>query len=215
MFMKYKHIIWDWNGTLLNDAKECAAVVDNIMRNHDLGGLSIERYRKETCFPVINFYKALGFDFEKLSFHDIAHEYMADYQERVKTSSLQPEAVECLEKLSEKGFTHSVLSAYEQSRLETAIEYFGLTSYFQKIIGLSDLFARSKVDNGVKWISELPYSREEVIFIGDTTHDHEVAEAMGIDCVLLTCGHQSPENFEETGRQTIDSLGEFCDWLSE
>ena len=213
MFMKYKHIIWDWNGTLLNDTAECASVVDKLMVKNNLGNLTIEKYRQETCFPVINFYKALGFDFDKISFHDLAHEYIEQYESLVESSNLQPESLNCLNYLTEKGYTHSVLSAYEQKRLEFAVEHFGLTKYFQKIIGLSDLFARSKVENGKKWIQELKYKPSEVIFIGDTTHDHEVAEAMGVDCILMTTGHQSPEYFAETGRKTFDSLAEVQQWL--
>lgn len=200
---------------MLNDTADCTAVVDKLMQKHNLGRLSIERYRRETCFPVINFYKALGFDFDKVSFTDIANDYMQDYEQRVAGSQLQPESQNCLNVLTNLGFTHSVLSAYEQSRLEFAIEYFGLTSYFKHIIGLSDLFARSKVENGKWLIGQLEHPPEEVVLIGDTTHDHEVAEAMGIDCVLMTNGHQSPEHFIKTGRKTFGSISEVLMWLTQ
>ncbi|MBN2065118.1 MAG: HAD family hydrolase [Sedimentisphaerales bacterium] len=211
--MKYRHIIWDWNGTLLNDAAECTAVVDKLMQKHNLGRLSQERYRKETCFPVINFYIALGFDFQKVPFTEIARDYIEQYDQLMLNSSLHDESRLCLTNLTAAGYTHSVLSAYEQIRLEKAISHFGLTDYFLKIIGLSDYFAHSKKDNGIKWINELPYDKEQVLFIGDTTHDHEVALAMGVDCILMTNGHQSPEHFDQTHRQTFNNLGEVCQWL--
>ena len=211
--MKYEHIIWDWNGTLLDDVADCAAVVDNLMQKNDLGQLSIDRYRQETCFPVINFYIALGFDFDKITFEDMANDYISQYLAKLPEMKLHEGSSDSLSILTENGYTHSVLSAYHQQRLEEAIEHFGLTSYFSKIIGLDDYYARSKVENGKKWISELPYEPSKVLFIGDTLHDHEVAEAIGVDCVLLTSGHQNRNILSRAGCRMADSLKEITDWL--
>ena len=213
--MKYEHIIWDWNGTLLDDVADCTAVVDNLMQKHGLGRLDIERYRQETCFPVINFYIALGFDFEKTPFEDMANDYIEQYLAKLHEMKLHPDSSDSLNILSQNGYTHSVLSAYQQDRLEEAIEHFGLTSYFEKIIGLNDYYARSKVENGKKWIAELPHPPEKVLFIGDTLHDHEVAEAIGVDCVLLTAGHQNKQVLSRSGCKLANSLKEITDWLLE
>ncbi len=211
--MKYEHIIWDWNGTLLDDVADCAAVVDNLMQKHGLGHLSIERYRQETCFPVINFYIALGFDFSKITFEEMANDYIEQYLAILPVMKLHEGSSDSLKILANNGYTHSVLSAYHQQRLEEAIDHFGLTSFFEKIIGLDDYYARSKVENGKKWITELPHTPDKVLFVGDTLHDHEVAEAIGVDCVLLTSGHQNKDVISQAGCKMVDSLKELTDWL--
>ena len=44
--------------------------------------------------------------------------------------------------------------------------------------------------------------------------DFEVAEAMGVDCVLLTSGHQSRKRLEECGVKLFDSVGDVAEWLT-
>jgi phosphoglycolate phosphatase len=209
----YKHIIWDWNGTLLNDVSECVQMVNQLLAARKLPVLSVERYRDEVDFPVINFYRRLGFTFETESYEEVAHEYIAGYITQVPKCRLQAGAVEVLQNLNEAGYTHSLLSAYHQQRLKEAVALFGLTKWFIKQVGLNDYYAHSKVENGKRWIQELPYPVNEVLFVGDMLHDYEVAQAMGVDCVLLTCGHQSKKKLTRCGVPMFDGLYDLKDWL--
>lgn len=211
---KYKHIIWDWNGTLINDARQCVAIVSKMMQDRNLGTLSLARYQEEINFPVINFYRQLGFDFEAESLEDIAHEYMTAYLKIVQSCPLQAGAESTLRQLSEAGLTHSLLSAYHQKRLEEAVKYFGLSPWFIKLIGLNDYYAHSKIENGRKWIEQLQFDNNEVLFIGDMLHDFDVSQAMGIDCVLLTGGHQSRNRLAQCNVPIFDSLEECVQDLS-
>jgi len=211
--MKYRHIIWDWNGTLLNDVDECITVANELLRRRGLPELTREKYLAYLDFPVINFYRLLGFDFQKESYKDVAHEYMDKYVLHVPKCRLQEGAREVLQQLTEAGFTHSVLSAYHQKRLEEAVNHFKLNSWFIKLIGLDDYYAHSKLEYGKKWINELEYSPEEIVFIGDTRHDYDVAQELGVDCILLSCGHQSPERLKDCGSELFDSLRDVQTYL--
>ena len=79
--MKYKYVIWDWNGTLINDATLCADVLDFMMRSRGLGGIRLEEYRENFRFPISDFYKDMGFDLSSSNFEEIDAE------------SLQPVAI--------------------------------------------------------------------------------------------------------------------------
>jgi phosphoglycolate phosphatase len=57
-------------------------------------------------------------------------------------------------------------------------------------------------------MSELEYDPSETLFVGDTEHDFEVAEAIGVNCVLIPGGHQTREALESTGAQVINNLVE-------
>ena len=82
--MKYKHVIWDWNGTLLDDVGECVAVLNDMLGKRGMELATVERYQKAFSFPVINFYLDLGFDFEKEPFDKVADEYIESYSRRWK-----------------------------------------------------------------------------------------------------------------------------------
>ncbi len=211
--MQYKHIIWDWNGTLLFDVNECVASVNRLLTDRALPPLTLDRYREDVDFPIVRFYTRLGFDFSRERYEDVAHEYMNLYLEQVKQCRLQKNAIQTLAKLSARGFTHSVLSAYHQQRLEEAIRHFELERWFTDIIGLDDYYAHSKVENGIRWIQQLPFRKEQVLFVGDMLHDFEVAEAMGVACVLLACGHQSRYRLETCGVPVLEDMDQLVAWL--
>jgi len=204
--MKYKHIIWDWNGTLLDDVSECLAVLNELLRRRELPLLTQEQYRSRFDFPVIDFYIGMGFDFEKESFDSIAHDYHAEYVRKVKECRLQPGAREILHAFDEVGLSQSLLSAYQRERLKEAVTFFNLDVHFTKLIGMNDYYAHSKVENGKRWVNELPYNPGEILFIGDTCHDYEVAQAMGTDCILVTFGHQNRDRLAPCGVPLVDSL---------
>jgi phosphoglycolate phosphatase len=210
---KYSHIIWDWNGTLLDDAGDCVDVVNTLLAERNLPPLTLEKYRDGVDFPVINFYRQLGFTFQNESFEDVAHIYIERYLAKIPQCSLQAGAAEILDQLTAAGFSHSLLSAYQQKLLKEAVGFFGLTDHFIAMIGLDDIYARGKLENGKRWIKKLHVPPAQVIFVGDMLHDFEVAHAMNVDCVLLTTGHQSKARLAACGVPMFDSLTALADWL--
>ena len=58
-------IIWNWNGTLLDDISICINAINQLLSERNLNLLTIEKYREVFTFPVIDYYKAVAFDFEK------------------------------------------------------------------------------------------------------------------------------------------------------
>ena len=86
--MKYKHIVWDWNGTLLDDRWLCVESINRILKKRKMP-LTLEKTYKETfCFPVIKYYETLGFDFIKESFKDLSIEFIEYYKDNFYRLSL-------------------------------------------------------------------------------------------------------------------------------
>lgn len=97
--------------------------------------------------------------------------------------------------------------------MESGIQYYGLSEYFMGLVGTDNIYAEGKVARGKHWIDQLPWSPDEVVLVGDTLHDFEVAEAIGSECVLLAHGHHSPERLASTGKRVVHSLRELVDVL--
>ena len=77
----YSHVIWDWNGTLLNDVDRCIAQMNQMLKKRNKKPLSgISDYHKACCFPIIEYYKNVGFDFAEEPFEDLADEFIKLYQ---------------------------------------------------------------------------------------------------------------------------------------
>lgn len=206
--LTYRHLIWDWNGTLLNDVDDCLAVLNDMLKKRCLTPLSYQQYRDLFNFPVLDFYQQIGFDFAAESFDDVACEYHAGYARRLPECRLHTGAQQILRAAAGAGYNQSLLSAYPQNALENAIKYFQVGSWFTKVIGLDDHFAHSKLDNGKRFIKELNIDPGQILLIGDTLHDFEVADAVGIDCTLLTNGHQPRRRLQSCGAILFDSLSD-------
>lgn len=191
----YTHIIWDFNGTIYDDVQAGIDSANRLLSSHDLPLItSKEHYRSIFGFPIVEYYKRMGFDFEKTPFADLAVEWLPYYLEESASSTLQSGVKETLEAAKMLGVRQLILSAAEINMLKGQVESLDIGDYFDDILGLGDIHARSKEDIALLWKQRTPDARP--LFLGDTVHDAEVAAAIGSDCILLTCGHQSRKTLE-------------------
>ena len=130
---------------------------------------------------------------------------------RQKECKLFNEAHSILEALSEIGFRQHILSAREENELKTEIVSLGISGFFSNVTGLNDHFAHGKSDVGRGLLSAIQVSKENILFVGDTQHDSEVASLLGIDCVLIPNGHHSEERVLGCGVPVVSSLPELLD----
>lgn len=205
-FLKYRHIIWDWNGTLLDDVDICVETINSLLVKRDIPAITRDHYHTIVDFPIKGYYEKLGFDFSTDPFEDLSVEYMNKYDIDCRCCKLQNGAEDLLNAFAAAGTTQSILSASSQDSLEQIIDYFNIGRYFIRLVGLDNIYAYSKVENGKRWIGSLGIDPGEVLLIGDTIHDYEVSQAIGSDCLLVACGHHKREKLESCGVRVYDSL---------
>ncbi len=204
--MKYKHVIWDWNGTLLDDRWLCVEGINQGLLKRGLPIISEKTYRKVFTFPVEKYYKKLGFNFEKEPFEIAGDEFVAYYGKYFSKAILHKDVRYVLNKFYSFNITQSVLSAGKHDFLLQWVTSHNLKKYFLKIIGINNQYAKGKTEQGLSLIKDLPYDKEDVVLVGDTIHDSEVAKSMKINCFLIDHGHVSNERLKSTGRKVFSNL---------
>ncbi len=204
-------IIWDWNGTLLNDVHLCVDTINEMLEIRNLPLLSIASYKDVFSFPVKDYYLKIGFDFEKEPFEIPALEFIERYNEQVSECSLQQDSIRILDYFHSIGIRQFILSAMHQEVLDDCLKHYRIDHFFEHVSGLDNHFAASKATNGHRLIAELNLDVSELILIGDTIHDFEVASELGCQCVLIANGHQSRAVLESTGVVVIDELNLLLD----
>lgn len=203
---KYKCVIWDWNGTLIDDLKINIDIINRLLKARSLPEIeSLEAYLEGFCFPIISFYEKLGFDLVKEDFKLIAREYASLYDELYPGAEIFSDTVKLLEKIKESGIRQLIISQTEQGYLSRQVAYFDLEHLFTDIVGNSNIFAGGKVEMAKKWLESENLRPEEVLFVGDTIHDKEVADEAGCDCVLISRGHNSERRLKLTGAPVLSS----------
>ena len=213
--MKYKHIIWDWNGTLLDDRHFCIEIMNQVLEKRGMKLMTESWFLDNFCFPVKDYYIKLGFDFNKESFEISGSEFISGYMNRVHEMPLHSDAVDMLRTAKSLGITQSLLSASSQAMLDDSLKFHEINSFFIKILGQDNHYAYGKEQTGKEWVEQLKFESNEIILIGDTLHDKEVADIIGADCALVGTGHVSSKRLKETGAPVFKNLIETLDWISK
>ncbi|MCL2662233.1 MAG: HAD hydrolase-like protein [Oscillospiraceae bacterium] len=202
----YSNVIWDWNGTLFDDVDWCIEVLNSMLSKRGLKTVAgVREYHAVFCFPVIDYYRKVGFDFNKEPFEVLAAEFIEKYHSNDRNRcTLFAGASEILSEINDLGIPQVILSASKMNLLEIQIDYFDIKGNFVELLGLSDFYAASKINVGLDYIKRQNITH--AVLIGDTKHDYEAAEALGIDCILIPNGHQSRETLLSCGVPVLNSI---------
>jgi phosphoglycolate phosphatase len=210
--MRFQHVIWDWNGTLLDDTQAGVNAVNAMLAARGLPRLDLATYRERFGFPVKNFYRAVGFRLDAEDWDAMAREFhdrfLAD-----TTIRLHPHALPALTGFQAAGVGQSVLSASEQSILDAMLADFGISGFFSSACGVDNLYGHSKREIGRALLSRFRLDPASVLLIGDSLHDHEVSADLGTACLLIAEGHQSRARLAQSGAPVLGSLAELPEWL--
>ena len=210
--MKYTHIIWDFNGTLFDDVQAGILSVNKMLSERGLKVIpNKEEYRKVFKFPIINYYRDIGFDFEKEPYEVLAPIWVELYNENSKSSGLQEGALELLEFFKGCGAYQTLLSATELSMLKGQIRELEIESFFSEVLGLGNIHAYSKKQIALDWRKRNPEAL--TLLIGDTEHDFDVAKAIEADCILVCNGHQSREILNKYDCRLCEDLCDIIEYL--
>ncbi len=209
-----KNIIWDWNGTLLDDVRISLKSINEELELRGIKKISLSYYREHFSFPVKDFYESLGFDFKRENFTRMSNRFLRIYFDHLKQAPLYKDVPETLSFLKKSGIRQFILSAMEQKRLEKSLEDYHLLSYFERVQGLNDIFAEGKTKAGKELLHLTKTDPAGTWMIGDTLHDLEVAHHLNLQCVLLACGHQSPERLKSQHPLVVDNFIELQKFLA-
>lgn len=202
----YSHILWDWNGTLLDDSSICVDILNTVLTSNNLEPIALETYRNIFEFPVHRFYRNLSSKLDDSTLSSMSKQFMSSYEHVWRNCRLHNDATETLNYFREAEVNQIVLSASNQETLDCCLQYFELSSIFEKIIGQDNCHAHGKLGTARKWLDSSKIEPSHVLLVGDTLHDLEIAKELGFDCALYSKGHNSEEKLKEAHPWVIKSL---------
>ncbi len=204
----YKYIFFDFNGTLINDLGLCLDLLNLFLREQGKKELNEEEYKEVFKFPIRQYYIDAGIDFNIESYDSLSKRFIKEYQPKSMECGLFPNTEKTLKKLKDLGYHLFILSASEVNNLLEQTNHYQITKYFDAVLGIDNIHAESKVDIAKEYIKKNNINPSETLFIGDTLHDYEVSKAMGVDCALVSCGHQSRRILEKANVSVISTISD-------
>ncbi|MBE0634745.1 HAD family hydrolase, partial [Candidatus Bipolaricaulota bacterium] len=152
-----------------------------------------------------DYYRRIGVTFENETIADLSADFFSDYAPALKDCPLHDGALDILRQVKTRGLRQFVLSAMEQGMLRSMVRHLRIDHFFEGIYGLAHQEADSKVSRCRELQKDFEIDPRTALLIGDTAHDAEVGEALGLSVALISKGHQSPERLRETGHPVYGS----------
>jgi phosphoglycolate phosphatase len=199
---------------MLDDRWLTIAAMNIVLARRNMAELTEDRYLQLFTFPVIEYYRRLGFDFDKEPFSVSGSEFINEYNARAFEPQLHDGIIDLIAELNENGVSHSILSASSQKILNKLAKHHNINHYFIAVLGQDNHYAYGKIETGKMWINKLGIAPKNTLFIGDTEHDLEVANAIGSHCALLSWGHSSTERLENRGINVFDAMSDLKSWIN-
>lgn len=204
-----KHLVWDWNGTLLDDIGAVIGASNAAFAEIGLEPITLERYRELYTVPVPKFYERLmgrlPTDEEWTVMDGAFHRH---YWARAEACALTLGAAELLAARQASGSTQSLLSLAPHAELIPLVRRHGIAERFVRMDGRVGDSTDGKSGHMVRHLEALRVSADRVVVIGDAADDAVAAAHVGAKAVLYTGGSHSRASLERVGVPVVDSLAE-------
>lgn len=210
---KIDTVIWDFNGTILDDIDLCLFVLNTMLKKRNIPQKSFEEYREIFGFPIKDYYIKAGFNFQKEPFEVLANEFIDLYFKNTEKYNVFKEFYEFEKFLKNKNITQILLSATKEDMLINQLNELKIYNFFNCVIGTSDIYAYGKAERAKEFFKNSNLDFEKALLIGDTLHDFEVAKELNCNCVLCAKGHQSKEKLKNANCYVVDNLLEILNYF--
>lgn len=204
---KYSLIIWDFNGTLVDDVDAALGAVNDMLTKRDQPRIDLNKYRNAVDIPIWKFYETI-FTEGSITIEEAIVEFAAGYEKYLKPDPLMEGVRDILEFYKISGTKQIVLSASHVDKVRSRLNSLYVADYFDRILGRSDDNVGDKSYLAKKYLQENNISPADVLVIGDCINDFDVAQSLGCDCILCTKGHHNRQQLKTTSAFVVDS---FCE----
>lgn len=212
--MKYKAVIFDMDGTILNTLEDLKNATNYSLRQFGMPERSLEEVRMfvgNGIRKLVERAVPAGTPKEKI---DHVLDVFLEYYEihSADNTSPYPGILELVEKLKKAGIKTAVsTNKADVPAQELGREYFN--GIFDLIVGQQDgLKVKPAPDSVNKILSILDIQKKDAIYIGDSDVDVQTAKNSGLDFIGVSWGFRGREFLEKNGAKNIvDNANEILD----
>lgn len=201
------HLVWDWNGTLLNDLHLVVAATNVAFASVGGPAVTVDEHRVQFRRPVAAYYAdVLGRAVDAEEFGRLDKIFHDAYRKGLTTCRLADDATTALR--SWRG-SQSLLSMWFHEELVPAVRGYGLAGLFQRVDGLR---VTAPGDRKAAYLAQhlaaLGIDGSAAVLIGDSLDDADAAQAVGAGCVLYAGGFTDPDRLRASGHPVAETLTE-------
>ena len=208
-----KTILWDFNGTVMNDVDASTGAVNAMLARRGLPLIDREWYTLHLVMPLERFYSDIGFDMEAERIEVVSAEFQRECAKLERPVFLA--VAQALERFRQKGYRQLLFSSLFHDVLMEQVKERGIEGYFEEIVGRRDRSLGGKEAAVSSCLQEKGLAPVSVLIVGDLTTDWEMAKFVGCPCALTAQGHQHRTILEKTGAFVLEDASELDQLLEE
>jgi phosphoglycolate phosphatase-like HAD superfamily hydrolase len=201
------HLVWDWNGTLLNDFDLVVRCTNAAFASVNGRSVEPDEHRRQFRRPIAGYYaEVLGRPVDADEFARLDKLFHDEYRSRLSTCALADDALAAIKAWGED---QSLLSMWFHTELVPTVDGYGLTALFRRIDGLrAEVGADHKAEHLATHLAALGVPGADAVLIGDSLDDADAAASIGARCVLYTGGFTDAERLRGYRVPVADTLTE-------
>jgi phosphoglycolate phosphatase len=187
-----KFIVWDWNGTLLDDSDLVLECVNLILARVDFTPISIDKLREIQTAPFEVLYRSLGIPQEKidilLSENHIFHDY---YESRSDSAPLRKGASDLLHRLKKNNVSNIIVSNHITDQIVRLLKKHDIQGLFDNVMAFSNSatqFSHPKGERVRHHIEAEGLNASNALIVGDTREEIGIARDLGMESIAITGG---------------------------
>ena len=162
MEKKYSAIIWDYNGTLIDDVHTALLSVNDILRRRSMEPITIEQYYSYIGTPITKFYERL-FDLNEVPFDTLAREFAQGYDKHLPEEPLMANARLVLALARDMELKQVILSSSHREEIAKSLNRLNIAHYFDCVSGADDYEASCKAQRGRQVLERLRIAPESCL----------------------------------------------------
>jgi phosphoglycolate phosphatase len=212
--VRYPLIVFDWDGTIIDSTGTIAECIQQAAAEMGLPVPQDERARHVIGLGLHDSLRHAVPDLPASRYDEFVALYRKHFLAREDSMKLFPGMLDLLSSLKEK---HLLAIATGKSRkgLDRALDAGGLRRYFAASRCADETSPKPHPAMLVELMEQLEKARTEVLMIGDTSHDLEMANAAGVDALAVTYGAHNEAGLRACSPLgCISSVGELQAWLT-
>jgi len=212
--MKYKLIVFDWDGTLMDSA---AAIVHAIQASCRDLGLRVPEEARARHVIGLGLADALHHaapDLLPERYPEMAERYRHHYLSRDHNINLFEGAAELVKDLLASGHMLAIATGKSRVGLDRVLASSGLGPLFHGSRCADECHSKPHPQMLEELMSEFGVEAAETLMIGDTSHDLLMAANAGVDGLAVTYGAHSHAHLLDHGPVAcLHSVPELSAWL--
>ncbi|KIH96892.1 phosphatase [Streptomonospora alba] len=200
-----KHIVWDWNGTLLDDNHANMAALNRVCAEFGREPVELDFWRTFFRRPLLGCYEdLLGRRLTEQEWARLNRLYDDHYTAMLPSCGLAEGVPDVLLDWHAYGGSQSLLSMAAHDQLVSLISDRALGDHFTRVDGRRfDTPDGSKARHLAAHLDELDVDPAAVALVGDIDDDGRAATEAGAQAVLVASGLMSRERLEATGHPVV------------